>query len=400
VSDFAHDLIIELTLQAVESKGTRMKHAGMIILTAIAFAAVWPAGAQAAKWSLQSAPIPAGAHDGELASISCAPTKACMAVGAYNAHGLPFADEEEAGKWTVRSMPTPTGVSSAEGLGVSCFSWAACVAVGEAYSTAYIALAEFWNGTSWTVESPVQPAEANLRSVSCIRAYACFAVGEYLAEGKIAPLAEERSGSEWFKMKVPDPTGSEFARLTGVSCTYGALYTCTAVGFTLTAGVQKQFAERYNGHEWSIISTITPTGSVSAGFSSVACYGVNECLAVGHYETSTATKTLIERLSPTFTILENSSNSGSSTTLGGVSCPTSEGCLAVGWIGSSSGPFSEHWTGLEGEEWVNISTPAEPSSRADYLESVSCPAVSSCVAVGGYYTYPSGEQRPLAERYE
>ena len=377
-----------------------MKYAGsLIMLTAITLAAVWPAGAEAAKWSLQSATVPSGAYSGVLTDISCGSAKACMAVGSYDDYFLPFADEEEAGTWTVRSMVTPTGATEAEALGVSCFSKTACMAVGVANSTADPAFAEFWNGTSWAVQSPIEPSGATLDSVSCIRAYACYAVGAYIEAGKVVPLAEFRSGSEWVKLKAFNPTGSEFAWLKSVSCTYGALYTCTAVGVYHAGGVVKPLAERYNGHEWSSVSTVNPTGSASAEFSRVSCYGVNECLAVGTYETSSATKTLIERLGPTLTSLESSTNGGTaSTTLKGVSCPTSESCLAVGFIGAGTEPFSEHSIAHEGKEWANISTPSQPSTVDNELESVSCSAASVCVAVGQYFS--SGEEHPLAEGYE
>jgi hypothetical protein len=302
-----------------------------------------------------------------------------------------------------RSMPNPPGASITQPSGVSCFSWAACMAVGGSNSTTDPAFAEFWNGTSWTVQSPIEPTEPDLLGVSCIRAYACYAVGDYLEAGKLVPLAEFRSGSEWVQLKVPIPPEIlGIALLKSVSCTFGALYTCTAVGdYRITpSDAERPLAEHYNGHEWSIVPTINPTGSVDAGLSKVSCYGVNECLAVGDYETSTETKTLIERLGPTSTSLENSTNSGTSSTLRGVSCPTRESCLAVGFIRGGAEAFSEHSVAHEGKEWASISTLSEPSSTDNELESVSCPAVSSCLAVGGYGLDPSGETRPLAEKYE
>jgi hypothetical protein len=368
-----------------------MRRTGSLtLLTAIVLAALLPAVAQAASWTLQSAPIPTGAHEGSLTSISCAPTKACMAVGTYEAE-LPYADEEEGGKWTIRSMAMPTGATGALSSGVSCFSKTACVAVGRTNNHADEAFAEFWNGTSWTLQSPIEPAGAELTAVSCIRSYACYAVGSYTEAGKSVPLAEFRSGSEWAQLTVPNPTGSEYTQLKGVSCTFAALYTCTAVGVYQAGHVAKQFAERYNGHTWSIISTINPTGTISAELSGISCYGVNECLAVGRYETSSAGKTLIERLGPTLTSLETSANGGTgSTTLLGVSCPTSEGCLAVGSDGEA---FSEH---LESGAWASIPTLSEPGSLYNHLNGVSCPAVAECVAVGIHFLFQAG---PLAEGY-
>jgi len=372
-----------------------MKHAGgLTLLAVITLAALWPAGAQAASWSLQSAAIPTGATFSTLNGVSCTTIKACMAVGRYGGTGgtVPFADEYKSGTWTVRAMVNPTGSTETVAEGVSCSSSTACTAVGATNIGAVFA--ERWNGTSWTLQSTVSRAGGILSSVSCPKSTECIAVGEYLEAGKYVPLAERWNGTAWAIQTAPNPKGSEGTWLKSVSCTSSTA--CTAVGRYQSGGVMKTLAERYNGTAWSILSTLNPTGSTWAELAGVSCYATSECLAVGSYETSSSSaKTLIESLSSVFTLQENSANSSKAfTLLQGVSCPTGE-CLPVGAAGPEE-PFSEHWIGIEGEEWASIPTPSEPSSQEDDLDSVSCPAVAECVAVGHYH---HTVEKPLAEGY-
>jgi hypothetical protein len=375
-----------------------MRHVGRVmVVTTMALAAVWPAAAQAAKWSLQSAAIPAGASASPLYGVSCTTATACMAVGGYTSSGdtYPYADEYASGKWTVRSMVNPTGETDTIAFGVSCTSSSACTAVGREEGTTSGEFAERWNGTSWALQSPVNRSGGSLNSVSCAKSTECVAVGDYVEGTTVVPLAERWNGTSWAQQTTPDPKGSGWTELRSVSCTSSTA--CTAVGFTETSGTQKPFAERWNGTEWSVLSTITPTGTLFAELAGVSCYAASECVAVGWYETSTSSaKTVIESLGPVFTVQQNSANSNKAyTRLEGVSCPSGE-CLPVGAAGPEE-PYSEHWIGLEGEEWASIATPSEPSSERDELRSVSCPAVAECVAVGGYNL--SGTAKPLAEGY-
>ena len=102
------------------------------------------------------------------------------------------------------------------------------------------ALAERWNGTSWSVQTTPEPEhsydlELKLLSVSCSESSACTAVGSYdntHGHGK-EPLIERWSGTEWKLEPSPSPTGHSEAEetaqweLTGVAC---PAYGCVTVG--------------------------------------------------------------------------------------------------------------------------------------------------------------------------
>jgi len=117
--------------------------------------------------------------------------------------------------------------------GVSCTPASACTAVGQSDQ---MPLAEQWNGTSWTAQTPPAPSgavSASLYSVSCTTSVACTAVG-YFGNGPSpdiigdAPLAESWNGSTWTLQTPPNPSQATSGTLTGVSCISPQV--CTAVG--------------------------------------------------------------------------------------------------------------------------------------------------------------------------
>jgi hypothetical protein len=98
-------------------------------------------------------------------------------------------------------VPRPAQAGAGALSGVSCPSVTECVAVG---GYRLDALAETWNGRSWTLARPPSPRGtssafgASLSAVSCATAKNCVAVGDYtLRNGNDAPLAESWNGRRW-----------------------------------------------------------------------------------------------------------------------------------------------------------------------------------------------------------
>jgi hypothetical protein len=79
--------------------------------------------------------------------------------------------------------------------------------------------------------------------------------------------------------------------------------------------------------------------------------------------------------------------------LDGVDCASATGCVAVGSEYSSNGPTDALVETLDQGSWVTKRAPAAPGSQGDFLFSVSCPAVGSCVAVGYFFTPVNGGGR-------
>jgi hypothetical protein len=247
-------------------------------------------------WIVQSTPSPAGSTFSELASISCTSSSACTAVGSYSTGSgmLPLAMRWNGTAWAIQSVPKPSGAAEALLVGVSCASTTACTAIGYYYDSSgnRLTLAEFWNGSTWTVQSTPNRSGASqntLLGVSCTTSTACTAVGgDFPSSGAQETLVERWNGVEWAIQPSPNPSGSAATVLHGVSCTSATA--CTAVGDYVSSGVNVTLAERWNGTSWSIMATPNPSGFTFAAMWSVSCTSATVCSAPGYYKNSAGTE--------------------------------------------------------------------------------------------------------------
>ena len=153
-------------------------------------------------WAAQPTPTPSGAVESVLNGVSCSSATSCVAVGKYRdstGTAQPLTEIWDGSQWLIQAVPNPTGSEASILNGVSCTSSTSCTAVGY-YVSQYersLTLAEFWNGTSWTVQPSANPAGSQatiLTGVSCVSAAACTAVGDYRADsGAYLTLAERSS---------------------------------------------------------------------------------------------------------------------------------------------------------------------------------------------------------------
>jgi hypothetical protein len=191
-------------------------------------------------WSLQTTPNPSGATASSLAGVSCVSSKSCVAVGSYtNSAGteVALAEAWNGTEWSLQTTPIPTGGYALKLAGVSCFSEAGCTAVGQ-YKEHFgnvVSLAERWNGTSWAIQATPSRTEWDggwdLNAVSCSYATSCVAVGS-TTEGRVRTLAEFWNGTEWTIQSPASPSEATESILAGVSCAAPPL--CMAVGLTAT----------------------------------------------------------------------------------------------------------------------------------------------------------------------
>lgn len=253
------------------------------------------------SWSVQVTPNPSGEVESMLNGVSCTSAKACTAVGvSFNSSGLEstLAEIWNGTTWSLVATPEPSGAQAGSFAGVSCAA-GACTAVGESTDSSGVenTLAETWNGTSWSIEVTPNPSgaqESGLNGVSCTSANACTAVGAYFdGSGPNPALAEMWDGSSWSLQSTPLPPGAQNSTLSGVSCT--SADACTAVGvYGDSSGVTETLAEVWNGTAWSLQTTPNPSGSQLSTLSGVACTSTNGCSAVGHYVPASTYLTLVE----------------------------------------------------------------------------------------------------------
>jgi hypothetical protein len=244
--------------------------------------------------------------------------------------------------------------------------------------------------SSWTFQSMPSPAHAEnfINAISCASASSCMAVGNSTRHGDVThALTEHWNGAKWSIVptpRIPDTLASTV--FNGVSCP--AQNFCLGVGYFDRQRTLYQLAERWNGRRWSLQLPSTEGGRFFGQLESVSCPNTRMCMAVGLGGTSQRSSgALAERWNGhgwTATI----KHLPYARTWTGVSCPSTNACVATawGWSGSFKG---RGWTIHKGP---NIPSPgAQPSA-------LSCTSASSCMAVG-LSSFGRPNARPVAAHW-
>lgn len=189
------------------------------------------------SWVAQTPPNPSGATESSLLGVSCTSSTSCIAVGYYYdsaGERKTLAESWNGESWSIQTTPNREGATRNILLGVSCTSSSACTAVGGDFPSTgpQETLAERWNGTQWTIQTSQNPSgsEASvLHGVSCISASECTTVGDYVKAGVNVTLAERWNGSSWTIQTTLSPAEAMFSALWSVACTSPAV--CVASGY-------------------------------------------------------------------------------------------------------------------------------------------------------------------------
>jgi hypothetical protein len=311
------------------------------------FAARWNGGGH---WSYQHVPAPAFSAPGFdfLSGVACTSRTRCLAVGLdhppiganVNYDYSALAELWDGTTWSQES-PAVNQTSNSFLQAVSCVSASRCVAVGQGLTSP---LAMSWDGGSWRVKQAgvASPAMAILNGVSCTSARSCSAVGYAAPNATAAPrvLAERWNGRRWSTVRTPPTPAGESAMLNAVACTSRG---CMAVG---VLGPQ-QLVERWNGRRWFIQRL--PPGAPSAGMNGVSCVSMTDCVAVGGL-TNNSRQSVAERWDGRRWSVEPTPTPAGGSSLWAGSCPSAAECLAVGQRGQS--PLIERWNG---QRWSTLS---------------------------------------------
>lgn len=362
--------------------------------TEVALAEQW----NGTSWEVQSVPRPSGAIRSGLSAVSCTMASACTAVGDYvNRSGVveTLAERWNGTAWSIQTTVNPSAGGSL--AGVSCLS-GGCTAVGQSGGGT---LAESWNGSAWSI-NPTPSGEGPLLAVSCTALNACMAVGQ---SGSGA-LAEQWNGSTWTVQPLPAPVTGHVvlsAVLSGVSCTASSCIavgrdvyeicnngqaTCNCVQSPGCRIVHAALTEQWNGSAWIVQSSpATPGGNGLAG---VACTAANSCVAVG--PALSGGTAVAEIWNGSNWTLESTPSVTGGASLDAVSCVSGE-CTATGQ--GNTATLAESWNGTT---WTLQSTPTPVGAYVSVLYGVSCPAATSCTAVG-HYVSASGADLTLAEQW-
>lgn len=323
-------------------------------------------------------------------SLAARAVRVIFAAGclwALLAAGVPAAAVAQGWRLTSPAYPEgPNGMLS----GVSCWSSTGCMAVGRYLDreVQFAAVAESWNGSSWSVMPMAAPAalrRISLGGVSCWSVSGCVAVGTgYTSSNTQAPFAERWNGARWLFSTVPLPAGAGAGELLGLSCTGASA--CTAVGETHGGGTEQTLVDRWNGSAWSAQPTPNPANGAPAGLDAVSCAGTTACVAVGSYHVSYHHQLIAETWNGstwTLTTLPQPKYvQGGPAVAGayGISCPAVDACVAAGDFQNQ--PLIEKW---DGAQW----SAQELTLPSNYygpmpLKAISCASAAACAAVGQY----------------
>lgn len=344
-----------------------------------------PLSASAATSTWRVMPAQQDATADYLDAVACPALSFCLALGSSGPIPLAFAWDG-----TTWSQAPPVGEPEESVFNaMSCASSTFCVAVGYNFLGSKYgdqAAAWTWNGSTWAAMAINSPAKwVQLEAVKCLSASDCAAVGSqssHLARGSHA-LAEAWNGSTWSMQPVQGPHGAVRGRLNAVACQSGA--SCEALGRN---GTGAWLAVRWNGTQWSPQKLPAVTGS--PGLKGVSCYRTG-CTAVGSVvNTSGQQVTIAEKWNGSRWALQSPAGSGdvngaAATSWDAVHCWSATRCTVVGsWqdTADNSYPLAERWNG---RAWVKDTTPSPSSggTTSDSLYALSCtPGSHVCTAVG------------------
>jgi hypothetical protein len=290
-----------------------------------------------------------------------------------------------------------TGLSGGSALGPDRVTWPRrvprnCITVGDNETrTGPRKLALLRLGTGkWRVSATPNSghvAGALLSAVSCPAAQRCVAVGSSFGrEGRAVPLAEAWNGVSWRVLPTPAPRvrGGVGSRLYSVSCR--SIRSCVAVGDAQGRSAVRTLAEGWNGRRWRILPSLNARRAKVSILSGVSCSGTRACTAVGTAGNwGGSGSALAERWNGVRWRMQRavSAPHSADSVLNSVSCPAAGTCVAVGSSGPSDNPvvLAESWNGAR---WRRLPTPAPAGGAVSSLADVFCQSRRHCVAVGDH----------------
>ena len=316
---------------------------------------------------------------------------------------------------------------------VSCPSAGNCTAVGTYRNGGYEGFVVSEVNGSWGTARPVPGLAAlnagntaSFNSVSCASAGNCAAGGYYTdsAGHEQGFVVDEVKGSWGMAQEVPglaalnvgtysgpSPAGDfDAAWVSSVSCASAG--NCTAGGsylFSSLAGSGQAFVvDEVNG-SWGTAEEVPGSAALNAGGSawvnSVSCASAGNCAAGGTYEDSASEHQpfVVDEVNGSWGTAEEVPGSAALNAAGSVSsvsCPSPGNCTAVGgdWTGAGQAFVVDEVSGSWGMAKEVPGSAALDVGGGASLDSVSCPSLGNCTAVG-HTTYPAVSGQPVPQAF-
>ena len=250
---------------------------------------------------------------------------------------------------------------------------------------------------SWQIVASPNPTIndgfANLTAISPANLWAVGSATNQNSAGMLsATLIANYNGTSWQVVPSPNPAGSRYNNLTGVSATsasdvwsVGMEYVSKGVRYAIVHPI----IEHYNGSAWSLIPAAQPSGIGS--LNGVAALTPSNVWAVGSARNSAGVSgTDIQHYNGTSWTEASTPVTGA--TLASVTALSASNVWAVGYTATSG--VAMHY---DGTSWT-VSTLPAPSGGTWQLSSVSADSPSD-VWAAGYVKGANGAQHPIVEHF-
>ncbi len=231
----------------------------------------------------------------------------------------------------------------------------------------------------------------------------------YATSGALTVPGEDLTGMTWAPAQLPLPANAMNIAdtaadvfLSGVSCP--AAGNCIAVGSYTNSNQNGQaLIETLSHGAWTPAQAPLPANAASQQQSSlggIACPAAGKCVATGDYtDQSGHVQALIETLSHgTWTPAQGPTLEGAGVFLGAVACAGVGNCVATGTYTNTQQFNQAVLVTLSHGTWSAVAAPLPPPSAGNsQLTAVACPALGTCVAIGGFNVADSGQGQGLIE---
>ncbi len=202
-----------------------------------------------------------------------------------------------------------------------------------------------------------------------------------------APMASASTGYPWSVVPTTNPVGATETSLAGTSCTPDGF--CMAVGSSDPGPHIQAFAERFQNSEWSEVGADSTSPNRDNALYGVSCLSDAFCTAVGQgvVPATGLGQTLVERWNGSGWAIVPSPDTDpdESQQLLSVSCPSVSSCVAVGSAESPAGTTDTLVETWNGSAWTIVGSPNAGSGGVSELDGVSCLTPVACTAVGYYF---------------
>ncbi len=336
-------------------------------------------------WSTTS--LPAGVT--RIASVACATTNRCIAVGYGTSGAVILSSPTTSASFTADSFPA--GVTSLSQ--VVCPSSTQCVAIGTTASGATVLSGAITATTdTWTTDAITGTGTiAGLSNLVCpASSGGCIATATSTSPSNGTPVIVAGGYGLGWTASSPNPSGVTLTSITALACPTTAVSTTCLITGTTSTGPEVVSGTATAGlgvaaPAWTWKADAFPGGTTVVSLNGLYCPQTSECLLTGR--TASAPLVLYGATTPSTSVTFAADTLPSAvTSLSQMACPSSSACVLIGATATGPAIVSGAITGpTTPDTWTSDSIPSVTAGYSlTQLSQVSCWTNPSCAitAVG------------------